>query len=98
MRKRVKLKFDVERGWCVDLPTYTMISASLRPLIAGKTTPDGVARNANPADPALATLTVEVDCPDDYADPTTGAISPARIREIYSNHPRWRDPLKPPDV
>jgi hypothetical protein len=98
MRKRVKISYAPDRGYFVDLPSYSMVRGSLRPVIAGKTTVEGVLADTDPADPALAALTCEVDFPDDYADEKTGAISPARIREIYKDNPRWTDPAKPPDV
>jgi len=92
MRKRVKLRFSVELNWHVDLPTYTMVRGSLRPMIPNKTHADGVIVGVDPADPALSGLTVEVECPDDYADPTTGKIDRDRVQRKYRGNPKWDRP------
>lgn len=98
MRKRVKLSYTAQTGWHVDLPTYQMIPGTCLPIIAGKTTPDGVLPTANPADPALNALTVQIECPDDYADPTTQKINPSQVRRKYKGNPKWDRPdWIPPD-
>jgi len=98
MRARVRLQHSADAGWHIDLPTYTMIPDSFLPLIPGKIHKNGVTATTNPADPALNAMTVEVECPDNYAHPVTGKIDNPRIRAIYNGNPKWDRPdYIPPD-
>jgi hypothetical protein len=98
MRKRVRLTRDPNDVYTVDLPSYAMIPGTWRPVIPNKTTPDGVLPTTNPSDPVLNALTVEVECPDDYANPTTGRIDRDRVRTKYKGNPKWDRPdWTPPD-
>lgn len=88
MRKMVKLKHDVARGFYVDLPCCRMVEGSFRPLVAGKIQADDVlpATVATPAQlAALLALnpTVEVDIPDEDCDCQAGTVDPNKIRERY---------------
>ena len=94
MRKRVKLIHTPGTGWHVDLPTYTMVRNSVLPVIAGLTSANGVLLSADAGDPRLATLTCEVDCPDQYIDPATGLITPDKVRRDHTGHPNWDRPDK----
>jgi len=98
MLARVKLTHTVNRGWHVDVPTYSMIADSFLPIIPGKIDKNGPLATTNPADPALNAMTVQVECPDNYAHPITGKIDNPRIRAIYQGNPKWDRPdYIPPD-
>jgi hypothetical protein len=98
MRRRVNITRTTTGIYTVDLPTFAMIPGTWRPVLPGKTTADGVLPTTDPADPALNALTVEVECPEDYADPETRKIDAARVREIYKGNPKWDRPgWTPPD-
>jgi hypothetical protein len=98
MRRRAKITRDATGSWRVDLPTYVMVPGTWRPIIPAKTTADGVLPATDPADPALNALTVEIECPDDYVDPSTGKIDRDRIRAKYKGNPKWDRPdWTPPD-
>lgn len=97
MRVRVKVKWD-DDSWRVDLPIYTMVPGTFRPLIPGLVHFDGAFPDADPADPRLRGLTCEVEVPDRLIDASTGRPDHARIRQLYRGHPRWDDERRPPDV
>lgn len=99
MRIRVKMKRNADGIWSVDLPTYSMVPGSFRPVIADLTTEDGVLAAADPADPRLRRASIEVDCPDEYFDEQTGQLDPQNLRRIHKGHPRWNKAnTEPPDI
>lgn len=103
-RIRVKLawKGDV---WGVDLPTFTVVSRTFRPVTPALMDVDGpfALDPVTRAPIAVATIqalgpTVEVDVPDEDMDPVTGRPSAARIRARYAAHPRYGRANFVPDV
>lgn len=66
-------------------PTFIMVPGSILPLVAGVSTPDGLAPGIALSHPALASATVLVDVPDE--DCTNGEYDHAKVVRRYPNHP-----------
>lgn len=89
MRKRVPIRWNATLGYHVDLPTYTMVPKSWLGMKHGNVTVDGVNAKAKNHAELAPLLTVEVDIPDEYCNPDTGAIEAARIRKHHRGNPDW---------
>lgn len=65
-------------------PTFTAVPGSFLPIVAGKSSADGVLVGAPVGDPALAGATYQVDVPDE--DVTGNALDAQKIKTRYPNH------------
>lgn len=80
----MRVVFD-QGVWRVVVPNYVMVSGTFLPVIPGKTHKDGVLPTTDPADPALAALTVEVEAPEDEVDETGKII----LDVVAQRYPTW---------
>jgi hypothetical protein len=85
-------------GVPIPAHTNTQTGAPVPAGVADLCDGNGIHHRAAPNDARLANLSCEVEVPDNYIDPDTGAIDPNRIRQIHKTHPRWADPDQPPNV
>lgn len=96
MRLRVKIRW-VEDAWSVDLPVYTIVPDSFRPLIPEIIHSNGVAFSVDPSDPRLSGISCEVEVPNNFMN-STGKVSIAKVRGLYKGQSKWDRPGRILDI
>lgn len=86
MRKTVMVSYDPARGYFVNLPTYTMIEKTFRPIVAGLIHAAGVYPDADSGLVMGLEPFVDVEIPDEYVD-DNGKISAEIIQKMYGPVP-----------
>ncbi len=89
MRKRAPITTLINGAWGVDLPSYTMIPGSWRPVTPKLIYDDGIYPNAEPAAVLAQHPTVEIEIPDNTPLDDDGQIDADKIRKMYAEHPRF---------
>lgn len=98
MHKRVPLMYDAQRGYCVNLPTYQIVSGTFLPIKKGVLHADGAYPNAEPKDVLALNPTVIVMAPIEDCLTEERQVCPVKISEKYSGHPLYdsSDYVPPP--
>ncbi len=89
MLKRAPLVWSEAAGWHVDLPTCSMVRASLLPVVDGLTSPDGVLLAAKRAEVEVLGCTVLVQLPVNFPLRSDGQADARALRRMYGAHPRF---------
>ncbi len=89
MLKRSSITQLPNGAWGVDLPTYTMVPGSWRPVTPKLIHADGIFPNAEPAAVLAKHPTVEIEIPDNTPLDDDGQIHADKIRKMYAEHPRF---------
>lgn len=89
MRKRVRVIWTEQLGWCVDLPTYSMVPDTFEPTQKGIVDANGIHHKIKPDDDRVKDVTVEVEVPDEYCHPETGELHAPAIKRMYRGNPLW---------
>lgn len=87
MLKRVPLIYDPPRGYCVNLPTYTILAGTFLPVQKGLIHRDGPFPNAEPADVLALKPTVIVSTPMEDCLLDDGQLCRMSIAKKYRGHP-----------
>ncbi len=88
VRMRVRVSFDPGRGYFVNLPVYSMIEGSWRPVTDKLLHKNGAVPGADPARVIDLSPTVEVEVPEYHTD-GAGRLDKKRIRTLYHGQEAW---------
>jgi hypothetical protein len=84
---RVRVSYDGAVIW-VNLPEYSMVPGSFKPIVGKKIHADGIVPGTNPLDPTMETVTCEVLVPLRITD-GAGRLSKDKIRILYEGQEKW---------
>ena len=76
-------------AWSVDLPQFSIISDSFKPIISDVVGKNGISRGVSPNSELASTITCEGRVPDRISDLSAGTLDIAKIRELYRGNPKW---------
>lgn len=89
MLKRAPVAYSPQLGFYVNLPTYTMIPGTWRPITPGKIHKDGADPKAKPDEVLQLQASVLVELPDYTPLDETGQIDKVAICQMYNTHPYY---------
>ena len=89
MLKRFLLSWSEERGYYVDLPTYSVVQGTHAPTVEGLSHIDGIVPTAKPDDVLRKKVSVLVQITSEVRLDGSGQIVPEDIRARYKQHPYY---------